>query len=273
MFRLALATILLTTGATFAQEVEMPMVSDAPELGAPVFSSQGRGGPALGFTVRGGGKTRPEYFGSDDNDLSAAFGFELNYLRLGGFTFGNPDPLFEPEGFGITGSFRFIEDRDEGDGDELAGLSDVDVSVEIGPGIRYATRNFEVFGAVRYGVIGHNGIVGEIGADVRYRPTDRITLRAGPRLFLGDDDFAEEYFNVNSVEASNSAFDEFDADGGLLSAGVEIGAAYRINNRWGVDATVNYDRLTGDAEDSPISIDDDQFSASIGFTRRFTLGF
>ena len=128
---------------------------------------------------------------------------------------------------------------------------------------------------MRYGVVGHEAFVGELGADVFARPTDRLTLRMGPRALFGDSDYASTYFGVTAGEeaASGGAFTEFDAGGGLISTGVQFGAGYRFDNNWGIDAVVSYDKLRGDAADSPITMNDDQVSASIGITRRFTLGF
>lgn len=248
--------------------------SAAAQQGGATFDAA-PGGPALGFTLRTGVGTAPSYSGADSNELVPDVGFELNYLSLGGFTFGDPDPLFEPRGFGVTGSFRYIGERDDADDSELAGLDDVDDALELGVGLRYATRDFEVFGNVRYGVIGHESFVGELGADAFLRPNDRLTLRAGPRAFFGDDDYASTYYGVTAAEsaASGGSFSAFDADGGLLSAGVELGAGYRINENWGIDAAITYERLRNDAADSPITADDDQVSARIGVTRRFTLGF
>ncbi|CTQ48434.1 MipA/OmpV family protein [Jannaschia donghaensis] len=268
MLRFALAAFALTVSTAAAT---------AQDLGSPVFSSQSQGS-ALGFTLRGGVSTAPEYFGSDDQEAAPVLGGQLNYLRLGGFTFGDPDPLFQPRGLSFAGSFRYIGDRDDDDSPELAGLEDVDASLELGGGLRYATENFSAFGDIRYGVIGHEAFVAEAGADVILRPTDRFSLRAGPRVLFGDSDYASTYFGVTAAEAATSGvagtgFSEFDASGGLLSAGVEFGAAYRINDTWGIDATINFDKLQNDAADSPITRDDEQISASIGITRRFTLGF
>lgn len=246
-------------------------VSDL-DLANTSFSSQGSG-PALGFTLRGGVGAAPSYFGSDSIEAAPDIGFELNYLRLGGFTIGDPDPLYRPSGFGVTGSFRYIGERTSGDDPELAGLDDVDASLELGGGLRYATDLYEIYGNVRYGAIGHEAFVGELGADIFMRPTDRLTLRAGPRAFFGDSDYASTYFGVTAAEAGASSFSAYAPSGGLLSAGVELGAGYRINDTWGVDAAIRYDRLQNDAADSPITSDDTQLSARIGLTRRFTLGF
>ncbi|WP_179379017.1 MipA/OmpV family protein [Jannaschia marina] len=249
-------------------------VASAQGLDSPVFSSQGQG-PALGFTLRGGVSTAPEYFGSDEQEVGPALGAELDYLRLGGFTFGNPDPFYESRGLSFGGSFRYIDDRDDDDSPELDGLDDVDAALEIGGGLRYTTENFHAFGDIRYGVIGHEAFVAEAGADVILRPAEGWTLRAGPRVLFGDSDYASTYFGVTEAEsvASGGNFAAFDADGGLLSAGIEIGAGYRFNENWGIDATINYDKLQNDAGRSPITRDDEQISASIGVTRRFTLGF
>lgn len=268
MFKRLAVAALLAPLSVAAQDVSQP-------LSSPVLSSQGAG-PAIGFTLRGGVAATPTYFGSDSTEAGPDLGFGLNYLRLGGFTFGNPDPLYVPEGFGITGSFRYIEERSATDDPELAGLADVDAALELGGGLRYATRDYQVFGNLRYGVVGHEAWVGELGADVFLRPSENLTLRAGPRAFFGDSDYAATYFGVSAAEAAAPGTNfatAYSPSGGLLSAGIELGAGYRINDDWGIDAAIRYERLQNDAAASPITRDDDQLSARIGLTRRFTLGF
>ena len=275
MIRLAAtATTVAILSVTAASAQQASSLAAAP-LAPGDFSTQSSGGPAIGFTLRGGVAARPSYSGADDFEAGPDLGAELNYLRLGNFTFGNPDPLFVPEGVGITGSFRYLPERDDDDNSELEGLDDVDASLELGAGLRYATPAYQVFGNVRYGVVGHEAFVGELGADVFARPTDRLTLRAGPRALFAEDDYFDTYYGVTEDEsvASGGNFATYDPSGGLVSTGVELGAGYRINENWGVDASVRYDRLRGDAADSPIVERDDQVSAQIGVTRRFTLGF
>ena len=266
MLRLAAFALALSTAAATAQD-----------LGPTFKSTQGQGS-AIGFTLSGGIASSPEYFGSDEEEIGPALGAQVNYLRLGGFTFGDPDPLFEQTGVSFGGSFRYISSREADDSSELIGLEDVDTSLELGGGLRFSSTNFAAFGDIRYGVVGHNAFVAEAGADVILRPSDRLSFRAGPRVLFGDSDYASTYFGVTAAEqtastAAGTGFTQFDASGGLLSAGVELGMSYRISDTWGVDATVNYDELQNDAAASPISRDDKQVSASIGITRRFTLGF
>ncbi|WP_040610688.1 MipA/OmpV family protein [Oceaniovalibus guishaninsula] len=231
--------------------------------------------PDLIFTLRGGVAVTPDYFGSDDYSPGPDFGFSLGYLRLpGGVSFGSPDPLFEPEGLGLRGSFRYVKDRDE-EGGALSGLDDIDATVELGLGLGYNTRNFGAFADLRHGIGGHESFVGELGADLRVQPTDRMEVTLGPRVLIGSDDYADTYFGISDKEAGRSAFSAYDADGGVLSAGLELGMSYALTDDWGVEGAVTWDRLTGDAKDSPIveAGDRDQYGIRIGITRQITLDF
>jgi outer membrane scaffolding protein for murein synthesis (MipA/OmpV family) len=178
-------------------------------------------------------------------------------------------------GLGLQGSFRYVGERDSSEFEDLRGLDDVDDALELGVGLAYRQDAYQVFGDLRYGVTGHDSFVGEVGADVFFRPTDRLTLNAGPRVFFAEDSYAQEYFGVSAAEAARSALPAFEADGGALGAGLEIGAEYRLNDSWGIEGAVTYDRLLGDAEDSPITEagSADQYGVRVGLTRRITFGF
>jgi outer membrane scaffolding protein for murein synthesis (MipA/OmpV family) len=248
-----------------------------PALAQDVFGAQPqpRPGNALSFTLRGGLSTQPEYPGADEYEFGPDLGFQFGSLEFGRFGIGDPNPGLVPTGLGVRGSFRYVGERDSSDFDAIDGLDDVDDAVELGLGLSFRQDAYQVFGDLRYGIIGHDSFVGEIGADVFVRPTDRLTINAGPRVFFGQEDYAEEYFGVSQAEAAASGLDAFDADGGALSAGLEVGARYRINDDWGIEGAVTYDRLIGDAEDSPITEagSADQYGVRLGVTRRITFGF
>lgn len=268
LLRAALITLLPATG--FAGSTETPYV---PVVSAPVAAPAT---PDLIFSVRGGVAVAPTYFGSESYEAGPDFSLGFQFLRLpGGRSIGSDDPNHIASGFAPRGSLRIISARTAADSPELAGLNDIDLAVELGLGLGYTSRNFEAFGVARYGVVGHEAWVGEFGANLIARPTDRLTLTAGPRLFVGDDTYAATYFGITAAETGVSFPTAFAASGGALSAGVEIGATYQLNDNWGVTGAVRYDRLLNDAADSPITAQGsaDQFSARLGLTRRFTLDF
>ncbi|WP_108485046.1 MipA/OmpV family protein [Oceaniglobus ichthyenteri] len=256
-----------------------PAAGFAQDAPAPIYQAAPSSSPDLVFTLRGGAKVTPDYFGSGDYSIGPDAGFSLNFARLpGGLSIGSTDPNDPRYGIGMRGSFRYISKRDTSDHVELSGLNDVDASVELGLGVAYTSRNFDAFADVRYGVVGHESFVGELGADVKIHPTDRLTLSMGPRLFMGTDTYAQTYFGVSLAEAAGPggyAGGAFNAGGGLLSAGIELGAAYKINDDWGVEGAITWDRLTNDAADSPIvrAGERDQYGIRIGLTRRITLDF
>lgn len=262
--------MLLAPGAALAGSLEPVQPEPLPTVQAAPAQT-----PRLVFTLRGGVAVSPEYFGSSDYEIGPDLGFSLGYARLGGFSFGSTDPNFEKRGLNLRGAFRYIPERSASKSPALAGLNDRDASVELGLGLGYTQRNYEVFGDIRYGVVGHESFVGTLGADLRLHPTDRLTVTAGPRVSLGSDTFANTYFGVTPAEAAASSFAAYEAQGGVMSAGVELGATYRINDSWGVEGAATYEKLMGDAADSPITQagDDDQWRLRLGLTRRFSLGF
>lgn len=257
------ATPLLAAGPSEGQD-DAAMIAPAP---APASRQ-------LVLTLRGGVSFAPEYFGSEDYEVGPDFGLRFNYLSLrNGRTFGNPDPWADSLGFGVRGSFRFIKERDTDDFDELARLDDIDAALELGASVSYTTENFNVFGAARRGFGGHEGWVGEVGADAILRPTDRLRLSLGPRAFFGDEEYANTYFGIGADEAS-AALPAYDLDGGLVSAGVEFGARYKINDVWGLEGAITWDKFQGDAADSPIveQGDDEQWGVRFGVTRVLSIG-
>ena len=248
-----------------APEAQPMMMAPAPEPAAR---------PVLVFSLRGGLAGNPAYFGSDEMELGPDLGFKFHFLRLpGGREFGNPDPWEDSLGFDVHGSFGFIGERDPNDHDELAGLDKVDAAVELGLGIGYTARNFSAFADVRKGFGGHDGYVAEVGADAILRPNDRLTLTMGPRLLWGDDSYTDTYFGITPSEAS-AALPAYNPDGGLVSAGIEFGARYRLSDLWGIEGAVTYDAFTQDAKDSPIVRQgrEDQWGIRVGLTRVFSIG-
>jgi len=226
-------------------------------------------GDGIEFRLGVGPKIAPEYFGSDGDRTSVTGTFELERLQFGGYSIGGS----KKNGLKFEGSFGYVRERDSSDYSELEGLDDIDASFELGGAVRYRQPAYDVFAKLRYGVTGHESLVGELGADVIYRPTDQITLRAGPRILWGSDDYADTFFGVSEEESAASAFDSFEASSGILRQGVRAEAAYQFNDDWGVVGSIQYDQLNDDAADSPITQTEDQVSGSLVVTRKVTFGF
>lgn len=227
-------------------------------LAATTASAQD--GNYVSFNLGLGVASGPAYFGSDTAETGVTGSFANPNMSVGSLAFGQGSDSY---GLGMTGSFRIISARTAAAYPELAGLPDVDLSIEAGGGLTYTTENALVYAVGRYGVIGHESFVGEIGSDYILQPTDSTELRVGPRLFFGDDDYAATYFSA----------DAYSAKGGMLSRGIQASAAYNFDENWGVVGTVNYDQLLNDAATSPIAQTTDQFGVSLIVTRKVTWSF
>jgi len=228
---------------------------------------------AFAFSLTGGASVVPRYFGAETYRLAPSADFGFTGLRFGKLQLGNPDDprVFVP-GTGLRGAFRYIPER-EGK-NELAGLNDVKASLELGLGLQHTSQHWQVYGTLRYGVLGHGAFAGVLGANALYRSGGGLVVHAGPRAEFGDSQFMRTYFGITPAEASPTLA-AYRPRGGLYSVGVEIGAYQPLNADWGITGSVRYDRLRGDAAASPIVRQGrrNQLTAMIGLTRQFNLRF
>ena len=230
----------------------------------------------LSFSITGGAQVSPKYFGSSDYRAGPTGSFGFGGLRFGGFELGNLDgPTQFAPGAGLRGALRFVPKRKGRD--ELAGMEDVKASLELGIGAHYTEEYWQVFGDIRYGVIGHKAVAGEIGANLIWRDPAGLVVHGGPRAEFGNSRFNRTYFGVTAAEelATGPALTQYTPSGGFNSIGLEIGAYQPLGDAWGITGAVRYDRLRGEAARSPIVQQGsrNQLSAEIGLTRHFNLRF
>ncbi|GGB38648.1 membrane protein [Roseibium aquae] len=171
-------------------------------------------------------------------------------------------------------SFGFVGERSASDDRDLTGTRDVDWALELGLGAGYRTENWRVFGELRQGINGHTGQVGQLGFDAIFYPTDRIEFSAGPRAGFAFGDYMDTYFGVTAAEAAASGgrLAQYDPDSGFTSLGLSARASYDLTDRARFHLQGGYDRLIGDAADSPIAKvgDENQFFIGAGVSYRFS---
>ncbi len=183
-----------------------------------------------------------------------------------------------------TGNFRagaagdYLNERTHNeDPTAMRGLNDIDYTLELGAFAEYYPVPFlRTRVELLQGVTGADGFAANLMADFIYSPDPRWLFTVGPRLQIVNDQYASAFFSVSYAEHLTSGLAAFNASGGLDSAGVDATARYNLTERFSVRAFAEWDRLLGDAADSPIIKQRgsaDQFAVGLGGAYRFNFAW
>lgn len=222
----------------------------------------------------------PRWQGSDGNYIFAPV--PLLDIRKAG----TPEKFHGPrDGFGFAildlGQFRagpvmaIRLARKEYKDSKLTGLGDVDTAYEFGVFAEYMWGSWlRTRAEVRQGTGGHHGVVADLYADAIAPVSRQLILSAGPRMTLATSSATSPYFSVTSLQSATSGLPAYDAKGGVRAVGAGAKARYLWNQQWGTHVFVEYERLMGDAKNSPIVTQRgsaDQWMFGVGVTYSFDM--
>lgn len=246
----ALAIVSLTPAA-FAADVAQPRATAPAQYLAPT--------PTSDWVITLGAEARviPRYEGSDSLKF---WPFPVFRVRRAG----TPEQFRSPRDgasiaildagpikFGPTVKVRL--GRKASDDSDLTGLGDVDWAFEAGAFAEYWPAQWlRTRAEVRQGFGGHHGVVSDLMADVVVPVNPQLTFSAGPRLTLASGAATSPYFSVTPGQAVASGLPVYDARGGMHSYGAGAQVAYAWTPRWASTVFVEYERLAGDAANSPL---------------------
>lgn len=224
------------------------------------------------FDLGVGALVKPRYEASDSYLI-----YPFPIISVGNFYlpgFGQIADERKKSGVFLYPSFGFIGERKASDSRDLAGTRTVDWALELGLGGGYRTENFRVFAELRQGINGHTSQVGQFGFDGIFYPTEKIELSVGPRADFAASGYMDTYYGVTASEAaaSGGTLTAYDPGAGFKSVGLAARASYDLNKDVRLHLQGGYDRLVGDAADSPIAKagSKDQFSLGLGVSYRFS---
>lgn len=230
-------------------------------------------------TIGPGVQLRPKYPGADDLGLSPMpiIGFRRE---------GAPLPIEAPDeswGFGLLdddspfdiGPAINLQSKRQ-DEDVGAAVGDVPFTIEAGAFAQLSFGdNFRLRAEGRRGIGGHDGWLGDLSADFVLRDDDNYVFTIGPRARWADNRYHDAYFGVTPAVAVAAGIPAFNPGSGIYAYGAAAGLTVMLDERWGLYTYAAYDRLTGDAADSPIVAafgSRDQFSGGIGISYSFRMG-
>jgi outer membrane scaffolding protein for murein synthesis (MipA/OmpV family) len=227
---------------------------------ADVGDGEARLRVGLGLGVGAG----PNFQGSDRYRIRPApfvfAGYGRFFVGFGGIGVN----LYRAPGWGFGAIVSPSQGRREDADQRLAGLGDVDRTVNFGVyGVTY-TRQF-LTRAVFYTDIGGEGQGSLARLDVlaRFRVDERTRFFAGPGLSWGSRQYSQAFFGVTAEQAARSQeqFPEFQAGAGVNNLRLTAGANHRFAPNWNLISSVTASRLSGHAGNSPIVETRQQYGA------------
>lgn len=224
-----------------------------------------------------GGQLKPSFIGSDDHDVLPLVDVDIA-KGDNPFPFESPDDAFgirliDKNGFAAGPVVNLQAKRKESD--VGAPVGKVPFTVEVGGFAEYDLSDaFRLRAELRKGVGGHNGLIGSVGADYISRDADRYVFSIGPRVLFSNARFQREYFGVDSEHALASGLPAYKPDAGIHAVALASGLSYQFDQRFGLFGYARYERLVGDAADSPIIREygsRNQLSGGLGLSYTFNV--
>ncbi|MHA6721024.1 MipA/OmpV family protein [Sphingomonas sp. RS6] len=183
-------------------------------------------------------------------------------------------PLYRHDGLELGTAMNFVGSRRRSS--VGADVDSVGFSVELGGAAAYwFTPELRIRSEVRKAVSGHNGLVSDLSLDYVVRDGDRWLVAVGPRVSLSDARFRRAYFGVSARDRQAGLAAYSISNDPIHSVGISSTATRQLSTRWGLYGYVAYNRLVGDAADSPFVTQlgsRNQFSGGLALSYSFGRG-
>jgi MipA family protein len=234
-------------------------------------------------TLGAGAEYGPAYEGANKQVFSFVPNFDIR--RFGEPPeFSAPDDnfdfsLIEWKGLELGPVVGYRRGRSTSDDSALVGLQDFNWTLDPGVFAQYwlVPDTFRLRVEGREGLGNNDGFVADFAADFFQPIGPKVVVSAGPRLSLADSTYMSTNFSVTPQEsAANGRLPAFDAGGGLKSVGFVVAAKYQFTEKMSLQIYDEYERLLGDAADSPIVSDigsANQNTIGIVLSRSFEFSF
>lgn len=197
----------------------------------------------------------PSYPGADGHvlrplvDISSARGDTPFEYEAPDESFGFA--LVKRGGFGIGPALAYQGSRKPSD--VGAPVEKVKGTIEAGAFVQYYLgENFRLRTEGRRGLGGHDGWVGNVGADFISRDKDEYVFAVGPRVSWSNGRYQRAYYGVSPQSAVATGLPLYTPDGGIQGVGATSSIHVALTPRWGLYGYAQYERLVSDAGDSPL---------------------
>lgn len=231
------------------------------------------------FTVGASAGYRPEYEGSKHYTLGGMPMLGVTWrdmVSLGGDGVKVTLRPLNDRGLTVGGGIGYWMGRKEGidkDHDDLLrGMGNLDGNATGNLQVGYtAGPLFSSLKAERDLGGDRDGLTVKLVGGAQVFLTTKWKVSAGVSTTWADDNTMAAMFGVSAEQSARSPrhLARYDAAAGVKDVGTFVRAEYALTPTVAINGNVNYDRLVGDAADSPIVTSDSQFGVNLGVVYKF----
>src|SRR4051794_33964053 len=266
---LGLACLGLGGAAGPALAQQLPSQIETPvEAEVPVAK------PGLQVSVGLGGAYLPDYEGSNDYKPTPLWSLRLGnlydpetYVSLVGVTLRSNFIPSEHWRLGVTA--RYIKDYDNVEDDKVKNVSSTEKALMVGGTVGYdflaglkqdAALELDGLADALHG----NGYTFTPRFRFRTPVSDSLLFEASAEGTYASGDYTENFFGVTPGDAAHSGLHPYDANSGFKDVAFRASLTYALTAHWALTGLGSYERLLGDAADSPIVDDRGSKNQGIG---------
>jgi MipA family protein len=245
-------------GPALAQQAALPSQIEAPVEG-DVPASEPSG---LQFSIGLGAAYLPDYEGSNNYKPTPLWSLRVGnlydpetYVSLVGVTLRSNLIPSEHWRLGVTA--RYIKDYDNVEDDEVKNVSSTEKALMLGGTVGYDFLT----GLRRDLALELDGLADALHGNgytltprLRFRTpvSDSLLFEASAEGTYASGDYMENFFGVTPGDARRSDLHPYDANSGFKDVAFSASLTYSLTEHWAVTGLGSYERLLGDAADSPI---------------------
>ncbi len=198
---------------------------------------------------------RPEYLGSDKNELGVFGDFRVDYADR--FFLGLKDGLGmnminQPQlKMGPRLVYRF--GRDKEDAAVLSQLETIDNSVEIGFFMSYVWEQWEANFTIDKDISNaHDGMLAEAGLTYGMEVSPQLTVRFGPSLTWGNQSYIRKFYGITAAQSAASGLTAYEPKSSFRDFTLGVSGDYKLDDEWSLAFEAKLIKLLEDAADSPL---------------------
>src|SRR3954452_4367275 len=240
-----------------AQQAELPS-----QIEAPVEAEVPNAKPGLQISLGLGAACPPDYEGSNDYKPTPLWSLRLGnlydpetYVSLVGVTLRSNFIPSEHWRLGFTG--RFIKDYDNVEDEKVKNISSTEKALMVGGTVGYdflaglkqdAALELDGLADALHG----NGYTLTPRFRFRTPVSDSLLFEATASGTYASGDYMGNFFGVTPGDARHSGLHVYDANSGFKDVAFSASLTYSLSEHWSLTGLGSFERLLGDAADSPI---------------------